>query len=200
MDPAQITPLLETEEPHPGGFRGGPLQGEVHAHRSPPHRHECDHHMCVHTGTGCMHTPRVYTQAYVCSPHVHRYRCTHAHTCVYTQVQGCMHAPNMCTHWGTCAHHTCAHIGTCVCVLTTGTHRCVCTHHTHMHTQACITHHTHVRSYMHRSECILHTCAHTPHTSMQTTHMHTCPHTQFVWAARQKCRARVEGAGFKCCA
>ena len=139
---------------------------------------------CVYTLVqGCMHTPRVYTQAYVCSSHVHRYRCTQAHTCVYTQVQGCMHAPNVCTHRGTFAHHTCAHIGTCVCVLTTGTHRCVCTHHTHMHTQACIIHHTHICSFMHRSECILHTCAHTPHTGMQTTHVHTCPHTQFVWAA-----------------
>ena len=138
MDPAQITPLLETEEPHPGGFRGGPLQGDVHAHRSPPHRHECAHHMCVHTGTGvhahptCVHTGicmlttraqiQVYTRSHMC---VHTGTGVHARTkCVYT-------LGNM------CSPHMCTHRYVCVCTHHRYTQVCVHSPHTHAHTLGC---------------------------------------------------------------
>ena len=100
---------------------------------------------CVYTLVqGCMHTPRVYTQAYVCSSHVHRYRCTHAHTCVYTQVQGCMHAPNVCTHGNMCSPHMCTHRYVCVCTHHRYTQVCVHSPHTHAHTGMHHTPHTHM--------------------------------------------------------
>ena len=100
---------------------------------------------CVYTLVqGCMHTPRVYTQAYVCSSHVHRYRCTQAHTCVYTQVQGCMHAPNVCTHGNMCSPHMCTHRYVCVCTHHRYTQVCVHSPHTHAHTGMHHTPHTHM--------------------------------------------------------
>ena len=72
---------------------------------------------CVYTLVqGCMHTPRVYTQAYVCSPHVHRYRCTHAHTCVhalrYRHTHICTH---IYTHTESIPLHTHTHTYICTC-------------------------------------------------------------------------------------
>lgn len=84
---------------------------------------------------GCMHAPRVYTQANMSSPRARIEVYTRSPR-VYTRVQGCTHAPHVCAHGRTCPHHACAHIGTCVCVLTTGTQVCVHSHtraHTGMH-------------------------------------------------------------------